>query len=201
MMHIGSKTQVVTKLAGLYGNWFFPPNSYTLDIKWFRGSLFGMNRQSYSVGILILIAGFVILLGKLGVFDVLGAMFWPLFILVPGILLHVLVFGRVIPAVALIPAGILTVVSILLLIGNWFGWKPMKYLWPFFLLAVAVGLYEYHLFGNVRSRYLWLASVLLACLSLLLFGVTLLWTWGAYVLAAALIALGSWLVVRKPRLW
>jgi hypothetical protein len=160
-----------------------------------------MNKQSSTVGILILVAGLVILLGKLGVFAVLGALFWPLFILVPGILLHVLVFGRMIPAVALVPAGILTVVSVVLLIGNWFDWKLMKYLWPFFLLAVAVGLYEYHLFGNVRSRGLWLASVSLAVLSVGLFGLTLLWTWGAYVLAAILIAVGSWLVIRRPRMW
>lgn len=158
-----------------------------------------MNKQSSSVGILILVAGVVILLGKLGVFSVLGALFWPIFILVPGVLLHVLVFGRVIPAIALVPAGILTVVSIVLLIGNWFDWKPMKYLWPFFLLAVATGLYEYYLFGNAHSRGLWLASVSLAVLSLALFGLTLLWTWAAYVLAAALIMIGSWLVIRRPR--
>jgi len=198
----GLETHSVTFVMGLRRQLVFPPIFLYTKYQTVRGSLFGMNRQSsYSVGIIILVVGFIILLGKLGVFAVLGAMFWPLFILVPGILLHVLVFGRVIPSIALIPAGILTVVSVLLLIGNWFGWKPMKYLWPFFLLAVAVGLFEYHLFGNSRSRYLWLASVSLALLSLLLFGMTLLWTWGAYLLAAALIALGSWLVVRKPRLW
>jgi hypothetical protein len=158
-----------------------------------------VNKQSAAVGVLILAAGLVILLGKLGVFAFIGAVFWPLFVLIPGILLHVLYFGRLLPAVTLIPAGILTVVSVLLLVGNWFDWSAMKYLWPFFLFAVAVGLYEYYMFGDVRSRSLWTASVVLAILSVVLFLLTLLWTWGIYVIAIVLIVIGGWMVWRRPR--
>jgi len=160
-----------------------------------------VNRQSAAVGIGVVAVGLIILLGKLGVFSVLSAIFWPLFILIPGVLLHVLYFGRMVPSVALIPAGILTVVSIILLIGNWFGWGLMKYMWPLFPFAVAVGLYEYYVFGYSRSKQLWLASVGLAAISLLLFCMTLLWTWGIYLLAAVLILFGVWLVVGRPRTW
>jgi hypothetical protein len=160
-----------------------------------------VNKQSAAVGALVLAAGLVILLGKLGVFAFIGNVFWPLFILIPGVLLHVLYFGRMVPSVVLVPAGILTVVSVILLIGNWFGWNLMKYLWPFFLFAVAVGLYEYYMFGYSRSQLLWTASVGLAIVSILLFGMTLLWSWGVYLLAALLIAFGAWLVVRRPRIW
>nr|WP_202886909.1 hypothetical protein [Cohnella zeiphila] len=148
---------------------------------------------------MILAAGLVILLGKLGVFAFIGTVFWPLFILIPGILLHVLYFGRLLPAVSLIPAGILTVVSVLLLVGNWFDWSSMKYLWPFFLFAVAVGLYEYYMFGEVRTRGLWTASVVLAALSVVLFLLTLMWTWGLYIIAIVLILLGGWMVWFRPR--
>lgn len=158
-----------------------------------------MNKQSAAVGVLILVAGLVILLGKLGVFAFIGAVFWPLFILIPGILLHVLFFGRMLPAVSLVPAGILTCVAVLLLIGNWFDWSAMKYLWPFFLLAVSVGLYEYYVFGQVRSRSLWTVSVALAALSVVLFFFTLLWSWGIYLIAILLIAFGAWLMLRRPR--
>jgi hypothetical protein len=159
-----------------------------------------VNRQSATVGIGILAVGLIILLGKLGVFAFIGAVFWPLFILIPGVLLHVLYFGRIVPSVALIPAGILTVVSVILLIGNWFGWGLMKYMWPLFLFAIAVGLYEFYVFGYSRSRQIWTAAVLLAALSIVLFGMTLLWTWGIYVLAAGLIGFGTWLVLRRPRI-
>jgi hypothetical protein len=160
-----------------------------------------VNKQSAAVGVLVLAAGLVILLGKLGVFAFIGTVFWPLFILIPGVLLHVLYFGRMVPSIVLVPAGILTVVSVILLIGNWFGWNLMKHLWPFFLFAVAVGLYEYYVFGYSRSRTVWTASVALAVLSFILFGITLLWTWGIYLFAAVLIGLGAWLVLRRPRIW
>ncbi|RKP55245.1 hypothetical protein D7Z26_08520 [Cohnella endophytica] len=160
-----------------------------------------MNRQSATVGIGVAAVGLIILLGKLGVFAFIGAVFWPLFILIPGVLLHVLYFGRMVPSVALIPAGSLTVVSVLLLIGNWFGWGLMKYLWPLFPFAIAVGLYEYYVFGNDRSKQVWTAAVGLAAISIVLFGITLLWTWGIYLLAAALIGFGAWLMLRRPRSW
>jgi len=160
-----------------------------------------VNKQSAAVGVLILAAGLVILLGKLGVFAFIGSMFWPLFILIPGVLLHVLYFGRMAPSVVLVPAGILTVVSLVLLIGNWFGWNLMRFLWPFFLFAVAVGLYEYELFGHTRSRKIWLASIALAALSLLLFMLMLLKTWSLYLIAVILIICGGWLVIRRPRIW
>lgn len=158
-----------------------------------------MNKQSAAVGVLILAAGLVILLGKLGVFAFIGALFWPLIILIPGILLHVLFFGRMLPAISLIPAAILTIVSVILLIGNWFDWGVMKYLWPFFLLAVSAGLYEYYVFGQARSRGVWTAAIALAILSVVLFFFTLLWTWGIYLIAIALIVVGVWLVWFRPR--
>jgi hypothetical protein len=160
-----------------------------------------VNRQSAAVGIGVVAVGLIILLGKLGVFAFIGAVFWPLFILIPGVLLHVLFFGRMVPSVTLIPAGVLTVVSVILLIGNWFGWGLMKYLWPLFLFAIAVGLYEYYIFSYSRSRQVWTAAIGLAALSIIMFGMTLLWTWGIYVLAAGLIAFGAWLVIRRPRTW
>lgn len=160
-----------------------------------------VNRQSAAVGIGVVAIGLIILLGKLGVFSFIGAVFWPLFILIPGVLLHVLYFGRMVPSVVLIPAGILTVVSIVLLIGNWFGWGVLKYIWPLFPFAVAVGLYEYYIFGYGRSRQVWLSAVGLAGLSLLLLLLTLLWTWGVYLIAIAMIGFGGWLVVRRPKIW
>jgi hypothetical protein len=160
-----------------------------------------VNRQSAAVGIGIVAVGLIILLGKLGVFTFIGNVFWPLFVLIPGVLLHVLYFGRMVPSVALIPAGILTVVSVILMIGNWFGWGLMKYLWPLFPFAVAVGLYEYYVFGFDRSKQIWTAAMGLAALSVVLFGMTLLWTWGIYLLAIALIGFGVWLVIRRPRSW
>src|SRR4051794_13322915 len=102
-----------------------------------------MSKNQYSVGILILVAGVIILFGKLGVFGFIGSVFWPLFILVPGVLLHVLFFGRMLPAPVLIPGGILSTYGLLFLVCNITSWGTMTYLWPVFILGVAVGLYEF----------------------------------------------------------
>nr|WP_240353753.1 hypothetical protein [Cohnella algarum] len=150
---------------------------------------------------MVLAAGLVILLGKLGVFAYIGSLFWPLFILIAGVLLHVLYFGRILPAIALVPAGILTVVSVPLLIGRWFDWSLMKYLWPLFVFAVAAGLYEYYIFGPMRNRAIWTASIVLGAVSLLMFVMSLLWTWGIYLIAVLLIGFGAYLVLRRPKIW
>ncbi|ALS27326.1 hypothetical protein ABEV74_16680 [Paenibacillus cisolokensis] len=159
-----------------------------------------MVKNKYSAGIFILLAGIVILLGKLGVFSFIGSVFWPLFILVPGILLHVLFFGRLLPAVVLIPGGMLCVYALLFLFCTVSGWDNMKYVWPFFILGLAVGLYEFYLFESSRPRFAFTASVALAAVSAAAFALILLWKWGVYLIAIALIAVGAWMMYgRKAR--
>lgn len=156
-----------------------------------------MPNNKYSAGIILLLAGVVILLGKLGVFGFLGAIFWPLLVLIPGILLHVLYFGRLLPAAALIPGGMLVVYALLFIICNVFGWDNLKYLWPLFLLGIAAGLYEYYMFGSSRQRVVLTAALSLAAASAVFFVLVLMWSWGIYAIAVVLIAAGAWLTLGK----
>lgn len=160
-----------------------------------------MPNNKYSAGIILLLAGVVILLGKLGVFSFLGAIFWPLLVLIPGVLLHVLYFGRLVPAVVLVPGGMLVVYALLFVVCNLFGWDSLKYLWPLFIFGVAAGLYEYYLFGSSRPRVLLTASIALAAASALFVILVLLWSWGIYAIAVAFIAAGGWMVLGKRRRW
>ncbi|MFF2482857.1 hypothetical protein [Paenibacillus sp. NPDC058071] len=160
-----------------------------------------MPNNKYSAGIIVLLAGVVILLGKLGVFSFLGAMFWPIIILIPGILLHVFYFGRMLPAVVLVPGGILTVYALLFMICNIFGWDSLKYLWPLFLFGIAVGLYEYYMFGNSRTRVVLTAAIALAAASAVFFAIVVLWGWGIYAIAIVLIAVGAWMMFGKRARW
>ncbi|EXX91839.1 hypothetical protein BG53_14625 [Paenibacillus darwinianus] len=160
-----------------------------------------MSRNQYSVGILILAAGVVILLGKLGVFSFIGNLFWPILILIPGVLLHVFFFGRLLPSVVLVPAGILSVYGLLFLFSNIVGWGSMRYLWPVFILGVAAGLYEYYLFDMSKPRGAQVAAMVLAVVALACFGVVLFWSWGIYFIALALIALGAWLAFGRRYRW
>ncbi|MEK3882535.1 hypothetical protein [Paenibacillus sp. PL2-23] len=160
-----------------------------------------MPSNKYSAGIILLLAGVLILLGKLGVFSFLGAIFWPLLVLIPGVLLHVLYFGRVVPAVMLVPGGMLVVYAVLFMLCNIFGWDSLRYLWPVFLLGAAAGLYEYYMFGSNAPRIVLTASIALGAVSMLFLVLILLWSWGIYLIAGLLIAAGAWMMFGRRRRW
>ncbi len=160
-----------------------------------------MPNNKNSAGIILLLVGVVILLGKLGVFSFLGAVFWPLLVLIPGLLIHVLYFGRLVPAVALVPGGMLIVYALLFIVCNGFGWHNLKYLWPLFIFGVAAGLYEYYLFGSSRPQVVFRAALALAAASALFLVLVLMWSWGIYAIAAACIVAGGWMMLGKRSRW
>src|SRR3546814_5814156 len=88
--------------------------------------------RSYSTGLVIIILGIIILLGKAGVYQSLASLFWPIFILAPGLLLHYLFFTKTAPSPIIIPGGILLVYSLMFFFCSFFGWNHMGWLWPGF---------------------------------------------------------------------
>lgn len=156
------------------------------------------NRNQGLIGLFVLFAGLIILLGKLGVFSFIGHVFWPLAILLPGILLQLLYFSRSAPAVVLIPAGIFTVYGVLFFLCNTWGWWIMAYLWPVLILGVAIGLYEYYVCAaSPVSRNVGFVSIVLTCLSVILLIFSLLGTLGFYFIAMILILSGLWLLASR----
>ena len=160
-----------------------------------------MATNRYSVGLLIIAAGIVLLLGKLGVFAFLWKLIWPFVLLVPGLLFHVLYFSRTLPAGVLIPGGILVTYSLMFLFCNLFGWGFMAYLWPGFIFGVAVGLYEYYLFDKSNSRGVFLAAVILAVISGLFFSMTILFAVGITLIAIVLIVVGAVMLFGPRKSW
>jgi hypothetical protein len=157
------------------------------------------SKNDMKLGIFIAAAGIVILFGKLGVFGFLGRALWPLVILLPGILLHVLFFNRRTSASVLIPAGILTVYGLVFGLCNFWGWSLMRHLWPLLLFGIALGLYEYSLYSAYRTRGLTTGAVILGVLSLGILVFSLLGTGFLYVLGAVLIIAGLWLMVGRGK--
>lgn len=161
-----------------------------------------MARNNYSVGLLLIGVAVVLLLGKLGFFSFLGHLFWPVFILAPGLLFHFLFFGRIWPVGVLVPGGILVTYSLMFFYCNLFGWDSMSYLWPGFIFGVAVGLYELHLFDPRGSRGALTAAMILAIIAGVFFAFAFLFTVGVYFIAFALIAVGAVMILnRRPRSW
>ncbi|QDH19903.1 intracellular growth attenuator family protein [Saccharibacillus brassicae] len=147
-----------------------------------------------AVGIFILTAGLIILLGQWGVFAFLGRVFWPLLILLPGVGLHLAFASRALPAWALIPGGTLTVYGLVFSLCNTWGFGLIEVLWPAFLLGPGLGLYEYALLGPVRPKGIYYASLGLIVLSLVLFIFSLLGPFFLYAFSVLLILSGAWLV-------
>ncbi|MNH72153.1 hypothetical protein D3C73_243100 [compost metagenome] len=150
-------------------------------------------------GIFILAAGIVILLGKWGVFSFLGFTLWPLIFLVPGILLHLLFFARRGSAVLLVPGGILTVYGILFFILNFSGSGIITYIWPLFILGIAIGLFEYDMLAFPRPGGVFLIAVILTAITAVIYGITLLSISIIYLLALLLIVCGVWLIAARGR--
>ncbi|MFD0692780.1 LiaI-LiaF-like domain-containing protein [Paenibacillus sp. GCM10027628] len=160
-----------------------------------------MARNSYSIGILLIAVAVVLLLGKLGVFHFIASFFWPLVLLIPGLLFHFLFFNRTLPAGVLVPGGILTTYALMFFYCNIFGWSSMSYLWPGFILGVAVGLYELHLFDHNSDRGVLIGAMVLGIIAAVFFGMTLLFKLGIYVIALLLVLAGVVLIFRRPRSW
>ncbi|MNJ52471.1 hypothetical protein D3C77_478070 [compost metagenome] len=157
------------------------------------------DNNKLTTGILILAAGVIIFLGKLGVFSFLGRAFWPLLILIPGIVLHLLYFWGKAPAELLLPGGILTVYSIIFFIANFWGWDTLGYTWPLFILGVSVGLFELDGASSRRNSLLFTGAIVLGVVSLF----ALLWSMFSlpfmYLVAACLIIVGIIMILGKGR--
>jgi hypothetical protein len=130
------------------------------------------------------------------------AYFWPTMFVIPlGLFFHWLYFsvlGRGGVGV-LVPGGILLTVGLVcqiaMLFDNW------GYMWPGFILAPAVGLFELYWFGG-RQKPLLIPVYILSALSLLFFivfsaGSLLNHLTGQPIIAIALLLAGALLLVQK----
>jgi hypothetical protein len=157
-----------------------------------------VRNRTLPLGLAIIAAGIVIVLGKLGVFQTLGAWLWPLLPLGAGLWMHFAVWGRRLPAVTLLPGAALAGLGLTFLLCVWFGWHWMSALWPLLPLSVAVGLYEFSLAERVEA--LRMVSLVAGGASLLAFAITLLFHLNGYVVALILIVVGVVVVARRPNL-
>jgi len=131
--------------------------------------------------------------------------FWPsMFVLPLGLFFHWLYFGFTgrKGVGLLVPGGILFTVGIVcqiaMLFDNW------HYMWPGFIAAPAIGLFELYWFGS-RNKWLLIPINILAVLSLLFFAVFSLGALmgklaaGQPLLAIVLVAAGAMLMLMRRR--
>ncbi|AEI43674.1 hypothetical protein [Paenibacillus mucilaginosus] len=139
---------------------------------------FNVNMSRYIIGTVLILLGAGLFLNQghpMGVGTIFEYYWASLFVLPLGLFFHWLYFSMTAPRASglLIPGGILVTVGLVCQISTLFdAWGVM---WPGFVLAPAVGLFEFYLFGS-RNRYLLIPVSILTVISLLFFTVFTLGT-------------------------
>ena len=106
-----------------------------------------MNRTNIVIGFLFIIFG--IILG-ISLLTNINFQFWPIFVLILGLIFEISYFRspKKSNSILLVPGGILTVMGILFLYQTITDWKSMNYLWPVLILALAIVLFQFYIFGK-----------------------------------------------------
>lgn len=160
------------------------------------------------VGLVLILIGVAYLLNNFGIFEIyfdifdigfLFSNFWPMFLIIPGLIFHYSYFtAKTSDAGLLVPGGILLVMGLTCQISMLFG--VWEYMWPGFILSVAVGLFELYLFGS-KEKGLLIPVFILGGLSLIFFAISLgrITILRLYLVPAILIIGGLMIVFRNRR--
>ncbi|MEX2104353.1 MAG: hypothetical protein WD907_03350, partial [Bacilli bacterium] len=113
------------------------------------------DNSRFMIGFILIAIGIFALLSKLGWALFSWNLVWPIVLFGPGLMFHYAYFSRRIRnAGILVPGGILTTYGLLFFFCGLFGYHWMGTLWPFFIIGVAVGLFELYLFEGRNSGLL-----------------------------------------------
>lgn len=165
-----------------------------------------MNRKNWFGPVLILLGIYLFFFRKEAIdAGTLFGTFWATLFIIPlGLFFHWLYFSLSNREAVglLIPGGVLFTVGIVCQLAALFD--SWEYLWPGFILAPAVGLFEFYWFGS-RNKWLLIPINVLGGMSLLFFAVfsfgslynrTIL---GQPILAIALIVIGAGVMLSPKR--
>jgi hypothetical protein len=128
-----------------------------------------MRRNNNFWGILLVIIGVLAIANRyfdLRIFSM--STFWPLFVLIPGLIFETSYFATRRNPGLLVPGGILTTIGLLFFFETFTWWHFSEYTWPVYPLAVAIGLFQLYLFTG-RNRGLLVPVFILTTVSLIAF--------------------------------
>ncbi|MBU3144331.1 LiaI-LiaF-like domain-containing protein [Clostridium sp. CF012] len=133
-----------------------------------------MKKNNALLGILLIFLGSILLADQIYDIDFVSfSNFWPLFILIPGVLLEISFFSLKKEPAILVLAGILTTTGLLFIFETSTNWKYSTETWPIYTLGLAIGLFQYYLFSKKNNTLLLFIS-LLAFISVFSFAVNFL---------------------------
>ncbi len=119
-----------------------------------------MKKNSGSViGIGLIVIGLFSVLVNVNIIDIEFWELWPFFILALGLVFEIGYFtGNKKDVGLLVPAGILMTISCIFIVNVIFGWYMMSYLWPLFIMAPGIGIFQMYVFSKNRDAGLLIPS-------------------------------------------
>ena len=152
-------------------------------------------------GATLIIIGAFLILSNLGIVPKFGRLigiFWPMIIIFGALMFHVGYYTNRKNVGLLVPGGILLTVGVVC--QSAMLWDIWGFMWPGFILAPAVGLFELYLFGK-QSKGLLIPVGILTGLSLIFFSMTFntLGTMARYIIPAMLIFIGVVVLTKDKR--
>ncbi len=161
-----------------------------------------MKKRNSLFGIFLIFIGSVLLADQIYNINFLSfSNFWPLFILVPGILLEVSFFILKKEPSILVLGGLLTTTGLLFIFETSTNWQYSTETWPIYTFGLAIGLFQYYLFSK-KNKTLLLFTFLLAFTSIFSFAVNFLgntYTWLTYglILPCLIIVIGFYVFLKN----
>jgi len=152
-------------------------------------------------GVILIGIGVLLILGNLRIIPSCGRLigiFWPMIIIFGALMFHVGYYSNQKLYGLLVPGGILLTVGIVC--QSSMLWNIWDFMWPGFILAPAVGLFEMYLFGK-RSKALLIPVGILTGLSLIFFSMSFntLGTLARYIIPAVMIFIGLVVLTKDKR--
>ncbi len=152
-----------------------------------------MKARHRGPGIILIILGILLLVGNLGYFSLFE--FWPLLIVLAGVLFFIQWISDRENYGLLLPATIMIITGLLFLYCELYGWYHMKDLWPIFIMAPGAGFIFMYLLGDQEAGLLIPGGILLTVGIVFLSANEWVWRWWP----AVLIVVGVLILLRPPR--
>lgn len=156
--------------------------------------------KNITVGLVLVALGvFLIVQRTIGLDIEVWSFIWPLFLLIPGITMHVNYFSNGRNSSSLVVAGILTIYGGLFLFNTLTNNVYSDELTFIYFLGIAVGFFESYIFGNKRNSDL-SATLVFLVISIIIFLKDIFPNFNSlrdYILPGLLIIFGFYVLIKK----
>ncbi len=152
------------------------------------------NHRSIVPGLVLLGLGIIFLLNNFEILDFSWGTFWAYMILVMGVIFWIGFIADRGKDGFIMPGTIFIVIGLIFIYCSRYGWGAMEYLWPFFILAPALGLYAMYFLGK-HDRGILIPAGILAVIGLIFLLQS--YRWIRYLWPFVLIITGVLLLLKR----